>query len=150
MYSSKKQYAHGTEAITRSNRKIKVEGKQIAELASKYCRIRQKLLVLSEVIHDMTWQGTLQVLQEKDIQGLTTEDDRLTAVGAQEKKGRMGVGRRRLTWIWFVGGPRRTEVEDEDDTGSGGNDDEDNMGGDETCLLWAASSTTPKAIFFCL
>jgi hypothetical protein len=132
MFGSKKRYTHGTEAITHSNKKIEVEGKQIAELASRYRSIRQKLVVLSKVVNDTAWQDTLQVLEDKDIQGLTTEDDRLTAVGSQEKKGRMGVGRRRLTWIWFVGGPRRSEDEEAGDAGSEGEGDEDDMDGNET------------------
>ncbi|KAJ2913229.1 hypothetical protein MD484_g7185, partial [Candolleomyces efflorescens] len=122
MYSSKKRYSHGTEAITRSNRKIEVEGKRIAELASRCRSIREKLVVLSAVRGDDGWRDTLKVLDDKDIQGLTTEDDRLMAVGARDKKSRLGSGKKRLTWIWYVVGPRK------DDNGGNGTVDDKEVG----------------------
>jgi hypothetical protein len=119
MYSSKKRYSHGTQAITWSNKKIEVESKWIAALASRYRMIRQKLLVLSSVVNDTLWQDTLKVLEDTDIRGLTTEDHDQRAEGAKAKRGRLGTGRKRLTWIWFVAGPQRMDNrKDEDDDGS--------------------------------
>ncbi|KAJ2935743.1 hypothetical protein H1R20_g1351, partial [Candolleomyces eurysporus] len=126
LYSSKKRYSHGTKAVTRSNRKIEAEGKWIAELASRYRSIRQTLVVLSSVVNELSWQDTLKVLEDKDIQGLTTEDHAHRAVGAQGKKDRLGAGRKQLTWIWFVGGPQTldgTQVDDDgDEAGDEGED----------------------------
>jgi hypothetical protein len=123
LYSSKKRYSHGTEAVTRSNRKIEAEGKRIAELASRYRTIRQKLVVLSSVVNESSWQDTLRVLEDKDIQGLTTEDHTHRAVGAQGKKDRLGAGRKQLTWIWFVGGPQGWDKAQADNDGDEGEDD---------------------------
>jgi hypothetical protein len=125
--------------MTRSNKKIETEGKRIAELASRYRAIRQKLVVLSSVLNESGWQDTLQVLEDKDIQGLTTEDNVLRAVGAQAKKDRLGAGRKQLTWIWFVGGHQRTGGEDE----SG--DVDDSILKDDPALRMEFCSTRARA-----
>jgi hypothetical protein len=126
MYSSKKRYSHGTQAITRSNKKIEVESKRIAALASRYRTIREKLVVLATVVNDTSWLDTLKVLEDADIRGLTTDDHDQHAEGANAKRGRLGAGRKKLTWIWFVAGPRKNdsgEDHPQDDLGSTSDDD---------------------------
>ncbi|KAJ2929111.1 hypothetical protein H1R20_g7981, partial [Candolleomyces eurysporus] len=117
MFNSKKRYSHGTTAITRSNKKIELEGMRINELAGRYRSIREKLVVLSRVLGDWSWGSTLKVLEDQDIRGLTTEDRRHAVADKTAKKNKLGEGKRRLTWIWFVSVPRRTK---EEKSGEGG------------------------------
>ncbi|KAJ2927053.1 hypothetical protein H1R20_g10071, partial [Candolleomyces eurysporus] len=117
MFNSKKRYSHGTAAITRSNKKIELEGMRINELAGRYRSIREKLVTLSKIVGDWLWETTLKVLDDQDIRGLTMEDRRHLATDKLGKKRKLGEGRRRLTWIWFVSAPCQMKADKERDRG---------------------------------
>jgi hypothetical protein len=101
LINSKKRYTHGNREMTRSNAKIKEESARIAEEATRYRSIRQRLLRLSEVVKDRSWERSLRVLKDEDIRGLTVQD-RVDKAGKQTREKVLGEGYRRLTWIWTV------------------------------------------------
>lgn len=87
---SKKKYSSGTAMMTRSNALIADISQRIRDMATKYRRVRDRLVKLGEVLREKKWGEVLKVLKDKHLRSLTTFD-----VG-------YGDGKRKLAWIWNI------------------------------------------------
>ncbi|KAH6916353.1 hypothetical protein BKA70DRAFT_1419261 [Coprinopsis sp. MPI-PUGE-AT-0042] len=91
MLLSKRRYSHGYNRTTRSNKLIDEIKEKINNLVAQYQVVRACLINLSLVTGDNAWEGTVQVLRDEDVRGMTGEHEG-------------GEGAKQLTWIWTVKG----------------------------------------------
>ncbi|EAU92238.2 hypothetical protein CC1G_10124 [Coprinopsis cinerea okayama7 len=91
MWQLKKKYTQGYRQTSRANSMIGTIATRIDNHIARYKLVRACLSNLSSVTGERDWEGTLRVLSDGDVRGLTLDDDE------------GGEGSKKLTWIWRVG-----------------------------------------------